>query len=520
MTKKTSLSFLTYTQLYSFITLLLFGYFFFEESFHDNLPLAWLPIEFIMIWQILSIIFTIILNHRLLKALSIFLLLCNAFVFYVLYAYHIPIDKVMFLNAFQTDSAEVEELFNIKWLFFIITLGVIPSLTIIPITVQKASFKQSCLSIGCSFLIILLFGIINYSHTNHFLHRFKYLQEYLPPINYISGGLDLLKDKMHPHPPLQTISQDITPQPVMNKPNLIVFIVGETSRAANFSLNGYTRPTNQALDPYINDIVYYPDVKACGTSTAVSVPCIFSKDDTRHFKAGSETYMENLLDIFKKADYKIRWIDNDGGCKNVCDRVIFEEPCDEKNCLDDILLRKFEKKIRQTKNNQFIVLHTRGSHGPSYHLRYDSESNIYQPICTKYDLWNCSQEELINVYDNTIHYVSKFIARTIKLLQNLQDSYNPILLYTSDHGESLKENGIFLHAAPYATAPREQKEVPMLVWMPEHNNYHINKQCLRQQTTRNNYSHDNIFHSLLGISNIHSKFYNADFDIFAGCKTE
>jgi len=422
------------------------------------------------------------------------------------------------MNALQTDTAEVSELLNIKLLLIFYLLGIVPALCLLPVQITISPLKKIAKSLCFSLLIMVIAGGLWYSNTNIFLHRFKYLQPYLLPINYLVGGGKVFIKSIKPKPTLKSISDDITPAPVAQKPNLIIFIMGETSRAANFSLNGYHRPTNAPLTPYLDNIAYYPDVQACGTSTAVAVPCIFSASDRKHYEAGSEIYTENILDIFQKSGYKINWLENDGGCKDVCNRVIYEEPCDAKTCIDDILLKNLKQKIEKTKGNQLIVLHTRGSHGPSYHLHYDEESNIYQPICTQYDLWNCPQDELINVYDNSIYYVSKFIARTIDILQSLEDKYNPILIYTSDHGESLNENGIYLHAAPYDTAPKEQKLVPMLVWMPQNNDYGFNLSCLRKDAQANAHSHDNIFHSLLGVGKISSKYYQPSLDIFADCR--
>ena len=508
----------TFLQIYSFLTVILYGFYFFKEAYLDNLPLYYIPVAFMIIWQTLFICFRLLFPRRLIKQCSIILVICNAFVFYFMYTYHTPVDNVMIMNALQTDTGEVSELLNIKLLICLLFLGIVPAIIIYLCSIRRAPYSKIFKYCGQSLAIILLLGGLFYQSTNLMLHRFKYLMNYLPPINYLAGGTEVLIDKLTPRPPLQKITEDIKKIPVTGKPNLIVFILGETSRAANFSLNGYHRPTNQVLTPYLENIVYYPDVQSCGTSTAISVPCMFSIYDRKHFKAGSEEYMENVLDIFKAAGYKIRWLDNDGGCKDVCNRTLYEEPCDSKSCLDDILLKNLQQKIEQTEDNQLIVLHTRGSHGPSYHLHYDESSNIYQPICTDNELWNCTPEELVNVYDNTVHYVSKFIARTIDILQNLQNKYNPVLLYTSDHGESLKENGLFLHAAPYKTAPKEQKQVPMLVWMPKNNEYGYDMECLKQKAKQNHHSHDNIFHSLLGLVSIQSKNYQKELDIFDGCK--
>ena len=513
-----SLQSTAFLQFYSFFTVILYGFYFFKEAYQSDLPFYYIPIAFIIIWQTLFICFRLLFPRRLIKQCSIILAICNAFVFYFMYTYHTPIDNVMIMNTLQTDIGEASELLNFKLLICILLLGIIPTIIIYLCSIRRAPYSKIFKYCGQSLIIILLLGGLFYQSTNLMLRRFKYLMNYLPPINYLAGTAEVLIDKLTPRPPLQKITEDIKKIPVTDKPNIIIFVLGETTRAANFSLNGYHRPTNQALTPYLDNIIYYPNVQSCGTSTAVSVPCIFSVYDRKHFKIGSEEYMENVLDIFKAAGYKIRWLDNDGGCKDVCNRTLYEEPCDDKNCLDDILLQNLKQKIEQESDNQLIVLHTRGSHGPAYHLHYDEKSNLYQPICTSHELWTCSPEELTNVYDNTIDYVSKFIARTIDILQSVEDHYNPALLYTSDHGESLMENGIFLHAAPYKTAPIEQKQVPMLLWLPQNNSYKLQQTCIRNKAAKQTHSHDNIFHSLLGLADIKSKNYQKELDIFAGCR--
>lgn len=517
MIAKISLNSIVFKQIYSFLTVVIYGCFFFLECLQHNLSPIYLPAAFILLWQTLFLVFCLLLSNRFAKLIGIILCILNALVFYFMYAYHIPVDKIMFMNALQTDSAEASELLNMKIVYCLLVFGAVPAFLVSICRIIPCKFSTSLRAVCVSLTIILLTAGLSWRSTDLLLHQFKYLMTYLPPINYLSGGTEVLIEVLTPRPPLQRISQDVKISPRNKKPNLIVFVVGETSRAASFSLNGYTRPTNEPLSPYLDNIIYYPDVEACGTSTAVSVPCMFSLAGRKNYKTGSEIYTENALDIFKQAGYKILWRDNDGGCKHICDRVRYEEPCNTKNCLDEILLHNLSEKITDTGRNQVVVLHTRGSHGPAYHTRYDKQSSLYAPICTKNYLWDCSKEELINVYDNTIHYVSRFLAQTIEILKSLQGKYNPILFYTSDHGESLGENNIYLHSAPYETAPAFQKEVPILVWLPKNNGYGLNLSCLRKKASVP-HSHDNIFHSLLGLGEISSNIYQPELDIFSECR--
>ena len=226
-----------------------------------------------------------------------------------------------------------------------------------------------------------------------------------------------------------------------HKPLLLVIVIGETARAQNFSLGGYPRDTNRDLEPWRNQLLYFGDTSACGTSTAVSLPCIFSAQRRRTFKPGSEAYTENLLDVFQRVGYRVLWRENNSGCKNNCDRVKTETFCSNYACKDEILLKDFIPTVKSLPGNTVIVLHQQGSHGPAYHRRYPDHFKRYTPVCTTADLSRCLQNEIINAYDNSIAYTSYVLAQTISLLSRLSADYNTLMLFVSDHGESLGEKG-------------------------------------------------------------------------------
>ena len=166
-----------------------------------------------------------------------------------------------------------------------------------------------------------------------------------------------------------------------------------------------------------------------------------------------------------------------------------------------------------------MVLHTRGSHGPLYSARYPDEFEKFKPVCKNKNLDECKYEELVNAYDNTIHYSSYVIAQIIDILQKNNDNFNSILFFVSDHGESLGEDGQFMHGTPYNSANDFQKQVPFFMWLSKdfERGLKLNKQCLKKKSS-GEFSQDYIFHSLLGVFNIKSPFYNGDLDIFKDCK--
>lgn len=468
---------------------------------------------------------TILFNKYTAKTLAVLLCIINAFVLYFMNTYNTPIDKVMLLNVVQTDIYEVQDLLSTGMLAYFLLLGLLPSCLIFKTQINYKNFKQELLNslkiiIGSAILcgIIMLSG---YKTTDNVFRNHRDMKYYLSPINYIGASLSVAKMRRKSNHPFVVVAPDAELNKYWknNKKNLFVFVVGETARAANFSLGGYTRPTNAPLNKHLADIVYYPDTTACGTSTAVSLPCMFSAFGREDYKIGTEEYTENMLDILSKSGYKVLWRENNTGCKNNCDRVEIEDFCTKKTCFDEILLTNFAEKVRQNDGNTFVVMHQTGSHGPAYFEHYPKETEQWKPVCTTENLSSCSKEELINVYDNTVYYTSIFLSKIMDELNKLSDEYNVALIYASDHGESLGEDGIYLHAQPYDTAPDYQKDIPMLIWLPNDSAkaFGIDMACLKK-AAKSPHSHDNLFHSALGLAGIKTNIYKQDLDIFATCK--
>ncbi len=517
-----TISDIKFNLLYGLLTLILYNGVFFKHAADFRSDILFMSGLFVSLWLILFAACGILFHGRLRKPLAITLVISNALAFYFMFLYNAALDKIMFLNVLRTDAAEVKDLLNPRFFLIFIGMGLLPAWLIAKTHINSSSLKQQIMSVVSALFLASLIILSNFSTTRQFLDSNRNLRYYLAPSGYIGSIISVIKIKAKPRPELIKIGEDAHTQKYWknDKKNLIIFVVGETARAANFSLRGYHRPTNEPLTPYLKDIIYYSDTTACGTSTAVAVPCLFSKDSRTNFKTGSEVYTENLLDVMEKGGYKVLWRENNTGCQNVCDRVELEDPCTTgKFCLDEVMLQNFDARMQEFGKNAMIVLHQRGSHGPAYSEHYPKAAERYTPICEQKDFPSCSQESLINVYDNSIYYTSMFLAQTIEELQKLSDKYNTVMIYISDHGESLGENGMFLHAAPYDTAPKEQIDIPFLVWISDSfaHDFGIDKACLQKQA-RKPHSQDNIFHSLLGLSGIKTSVYDKKLDIFANCR--
>ncbi|MGP5326484.1 phosphoethanolamine transferase [Vreelandella titanicae] len=311
------------------------------------------------------------------------------------------------------------------------------------------------------------------------------------------------------------------------KPKLLVIIVGETVRAANWGLNDYQRQTTPEL-ANLSSVINFKQVTSCGTSTAVSLPCMFSLPGRRDYDKTYAQQHESLLDVLKRAGLNVIWVENQSGCKGVCDRVEtvkitaeeYPQLCQEGRCLDEALVHELSSQIRQPDpRDTVIILHQLGNHGPSYFQRYPSNFERFIPTCKTADLSQCSQEEITNSYDNAILYTDHILSQIIEMLAN-QSNYDASMIYLSDHGESLGEKGLYLHGIPYAIAPDEQTHIPMLWWLSHDfsQRENIDIECLNE-TAETPASHDNLFHSVLGLLNVSTMIYQDELDISQRCSS-
>ncbi|MDG1750627.1 MAG: sulfatase-like hydrolase/transferase, partial [Thalassotalea sp.] len=307
-----------------------------------------------------------------------------------------------------------------------------------------------------------------------------------------------------------------------------VMVLGETARAQSFSLNGYEKPTNQFTQQ--QNVVSFSNVSSCGTATAVSVPCMFSRLNKNDYDKRIATSQQNVVDLIHLAGADVLWIsNNNGSCKGVCTRVKSQKIptekshplCDGEYCYDEALLEPLQEKLEHlTHENTLIVLHMIGSHGPTYFKRYPESKGIFTPDCRRSDIQNCTQEQLVNTYDNTIAYTDLVLSKVISKLRHISEEQNieTSLLYISDHGESLGESGVYLHGLPYAFAPKEQTHVPMIYWAaPMQSDFNL--ACLSQSENLT-ISHDNIFDTLLSMMSVKTKAYRIDNDAFMHCKSK
>ena len=514
----------------------------------------------LMIAALLAAILSLAAWRPTIKPAASFLVVAAAIGAHFMASYGVVIDTTMMASTLQSNLQEAGDLLNVRLLIDLAVLGALPLFVITRLRLGRltvgrqlwrnaAAFVASLTVVGG--LAGLLFADLSATMRNH--PSVRYL---INPLNSLYALVDLgIGAQREARGTIQPIGLDARPirRPAGDRPLLVLLVVGETARADHFSLNGYPRPTNPELAGL--GVVSFTAVTSCGTNTAASLPCMFSARGKRGYEARASDE-ENLLDLVHRAGYAVLWVDNQAGCKNLCRRVAnafaIDPPpgesadgadgmpeknagapthpdrrsalCKDGECLDEALLLGLDERIAtlpaaERERGLLVVLHQMGSHGPAYFKRSPPGRKPFLPECATSVLQRCDRNSIVNAYDNSLAYTDHVLASAVRWLANRQDRYDVALTYVSDHGESLGGNGIYLHGLPYAVAPKEQTHVPMVVWLPPRTERAAGVSMACLQGRRNApLSHDNLFHSVVGLLGLQAREYRASLDAFAPCR--
>jgi lipid A ethanolaminephosphotransferase len=473
-------------------------------------------------------------NRYTVRPLLAVLLVVTAAASYYMDRYAIYLDRAMLANVLATNYKEARELVGWGPLVHIFLFGVVPAgLLWLPQLKTRPWRRAIAVRIGwivaalalCVASLLLVFAEFASLMRNH-----RELRNLLTPGNVVASLIgNAFARSARGNEPRIVVAPDakvVARAAAAQRPRLFVLVVGETARAQNFSLNGYARPTNPELAK--RNVIDFPQATACGTSTEVSLPCMFSSFGRAHYDEDKILSHETVLQVLARAGVQVLWRDNQSGCKGVCDGLAAEQLdhsaveslCAEGQCLDEILLHGMDQVLRDRQGNLLVVMHQLGSHGPAYFKRYPALFKRFTPACESEDLRVCSAGEIVNAYDNSLLYTDYFLGKLIDYLDAAQATHDTAMLYVSDHGESLGEGGLYLHGMPWAIAPDVQTHVPFVMWLSPafRRDTGVNEACLRAEAAKQPVSHDNLFHSLLGIFDVQSRAYDRGLDLFAACR--
>ncbi|MDB5848528.1 MAG: phosphoethanolamine transferase [Rhodoferax sp.] len=472
--------------------------------------------------------------------ITLFLISAAAGAYFML-SYGVVIDPTMMVNALQTDMHETRDLLSWKMLGALLLFGGLPAWWVWRQPLQTApvlrQLGRNLLTFVVGLAVLVGAGFSIFQPLSSLMRNHTQVRYLVNPLNsFYALGRVAAKPFGRDESKILPIGEDahlVTPAvaSAAAKPPLLLLVLGETGRAGNFALNGYGRPTTPELAG--EQIVSFRNAWSCGTNTAASVPCMFSHLGKTAFEDRKANY-EGLLDVVQRSGMAVLWIDNQSGCKGTCDRVPNASTtqlqvsglCSDGECFDEILLKDLDARVKALPSERrakgvVVVLHQMGGHGPSYYKRVPAAYKKFMPECTSNALQDCSSEQLVNSYDNTIRYTDHVLTAAIGWLKTQENTSAPAMMYVADHGESLGENNIYLHGMPYNIAPDVQKHVPWITWMSpafEQRN-HIDSACLRQRADER-LTHDNYFHSVLGLLGVQTSVYKPALDLFRPCAAQ
>ncbi|HEX5048055.1 MAG TPA: phosphoethanolamine--lipid A transferase [Gammaproteobacteria bacterium] len=486
---------------------------------------------FVLVLCTISVLLALVPGKRPLRAAGGVLLVVAAICGYFMAEYGVIIDASMIRNIAETKPQEASPLLTMSLLVHVAAFGVAPALALwfvpLPRDGWRRGLAQRAVTIAVSVAVLGGTLYANYGAVAYFGRQYHEVRLLINPTYPLySLARFWLRESDHAPRVRQPLDARVADAHRRGaKPTLLVMVVGETARADRWSFNGYERDTNRYTRP--RGVVSFGSVTSCGTSTADSVPCLFSDLGHADFTHPAAASRENLFGLLDRLGVGVFWRDNSTGCKEVCDPMHFEEfaertdegLCDSTGCFDEVLLRNIDSLVADTGRDHLIVLHQRGSHGPAYHTDVPAANKEFLPECDLPSLRNCNRDLINNAYDNTILYTDFFLSRVIDFLEGRKSDYQVALLYVSDHGESLGENGLYLHGLPYAIAPHEQTRVPMLFWAsPDlYQSAGVTEDCVRAGAGRD-LSHDWIFHTVLPLFGVESSAYNEQLDVLASCR--
>lgn len=474
---------------------------------------------------VMFIILSLMTFGRSLKPVLVLVLLLASQTAYFMDTYNVIIDDHMIQNVFETDFAESKDLLSVKQLMYFLALGVLPSAAICSIPLRRDPWgrvvRDKLITMGIALAVLGVVLVGNGRFYASFFREHKPLRYYSNPVHplysiagFLGGGQTAASRTVRP------LGTDVRIPSDRGGRRLIVVVVGEATRWDHLSLNGYLRETNPRLRQ--KNVTSLTQVSSCGTETAISVPCMFSILGRSEYSERKGLSMENVLDVLQRAGVSILWRENNSDSKGVALRVPYEDfkqsstdsRCEDGECRDERMLTNLDEYVeKHPKGDILIVLHTMGAHGPAYYKRYPASFEIFKPTCKTNQFDECSREAIVNAYDNALLYSDAFLAEVISFLERADASFQTAMIYMSDHGESLGEQGLYLHGFPYIIAPEAQTHVAALLWFGR--TFPIDRQELLRRAGKP-YSHDFLFHTLLGLVEAQTSIYKSELDLLNG----
>ena len=501
-----------------------------NHSFHKTFDSVALQVGFgYLVWAkyivhiaILALAFEILSLRLSVKYVVIFvLLLCSVCGFYM-ESLGVVLDEDIIQSVFETHTNEALDMISVGFIAYVLLFGIVPSVLVFFIKIKRFSLKKA--SREKLFFVVVLAIMISGSYATMgkdiaFVFKTQKVLGDMPnPIAPIRSFVQYIQHSKEKNFTPMLVAEDAVLS-VDSPKQIVLFVIGESARSANFSLNGYEKETNPYTKAF--NVISFREFYSCGVITAIAVPCMlthYTRETYTH--RNLSLYVNNILDIAQSVGYDVWYLGNNGGkCVGGCDRNIRNTLFYPTDSLDGVMLKdiaKIVEKAKQNNRNTFIVIHGYGSHGASYTSRYPKEFERFTPVCEQKELSKCTTKEISNAYDNSLLYTDWVLAQMIGMLQKDSTSKDSspmrsMLWYVSDHGESLGELGLYMHGGlGYTLAPKYQKHIPSIMWFSQSWGEipHLARKRVEQE-----FSQDYVFHTLLHILNVQTQDYDKNLDI-------
>ncbi len=474
-------------------------------------------------------------NNRILKIWTLVLVSLGFIASYYVARLNVGIDMSVIRSILSTDQEEVVEFIDpLSVLLLVAVVGMTAAALALTSIVPRHQLTGKIVLAPRPIGVLSLAGalillVVSSHHAFGQVDATQFFKTGLArysPLNLLVYGA---KYSRHAWRTRQVIVQDISPLFSLDDKHrggeVVVIVLGESARSANFQLAGYDRPTNPRLSRE-SDLVFFKDVTACRTHTAEAIPCLLTRFGSA--KLSFPITEVSLVSIFKRLGFQTKWYSMQASldydiCQeaDICLASIGTDGTQgSKNALggnvDEKLLPFLKKSLAERNQGRLlIVLHMLGSHSV-YSERYPRAWAQYQPECTG-AAYTCPALDVVNSYDNSIRYTDYVVSQAIEMLR----AENAILFFTSDHGESLGELGVYGHGWPTSVAPKEQMKVPLAIWASptfiadRKDEWAGLRASALQAAASKSVTHDYFFHTVLGCSGVRSSLLRSDLNLCA-----
>lgn len=503
-----NLSPLRFALIMSFLNLVLFHYPFFkfvcQHADYNDLNGTLIIVSLaILIFVANALVFYILcyLSKYVGKAILVIFFILSSIALYFIITYNVQIDESMMGNVVNTNKDETLSFFSYRLILYVLVFGVLPSIYIFKAKLIAIKRKKFFTTFGL--ILLSMFIVLGINAGN-----WVWVRRYSEPLGslLLPWSYTVNTSRFYIHKQKQNRKETLLPDAKIkdDDKSLIVLVIGESARRKNFSLYGYPKNTNPLLSQTKGIHIF--NANSAATYTIAGVKAILEHKST------SRLY-ECLPNYLSRTGVDVIWRTNNTGepptlnVKKFLKADSLSKMCVGENCgYDEVLLAGLKKQILESKKNKIlVVLHTSTSHGPAYSKKYPPRFEFFRPVCTKVELNKCAKDELYNAYDNTIVYTDYILHSVIDTLKEIKD-YKSTMIFISDHGESLGENNLYMHGVDMSFAPKEQYEIPFIVWLSDNND----RRLKRLGTLSQGY----IFHSIMNYLSIESPIYNEELNIF------